>query len=181
MKIKKSYMIWGGAILYLVICWIVGQFLHGGKAGENALQEQNGQADSEWSVTYEGSKQTDDNPWGMTAGTIEWEGEDYIFLTPNTSAILSNLPTSGEIELTYRIHPWVSEGSDGVGLVITVMDETGTDINSEEFMVGADDILESKVLDMSAYTGGSRIRLSCNNGEHDDDSADWVIAQILLH
>ena len=58
---------------------------------------------------------TDQIPWGFTAGEIELEdGTSALLLTPGTYVTLK-----GATEIEYSIHPWMAQISDGALLLIS--------------------------------------------------------------
>lgn len=133
----------------------------------------------EWgsgNISFEGSKETSDNPWGTTAGVIEMEEGKCILLTPNTSFSIRQLKDAGKFNFSYEIHPWVRENSDGAGILIWIMDEEDTILHEEVIKVDKEEEWKIFELDLTQYDGASQIKVLCNNGGGNDDG-DWVIVK----
>lgn len=166
-----------GAVVYLGACYGIGQYFHGGtnepQTAASAAAAAPGQSTA---VIYEGTAETTDNPWGVTAGTIELEDEgSCIFLTPNTAALLQMPDDTNEISLTYRIHPWVSGSSDGAGLLIWYLDAENELLGEDTLSVNAEEDWQEASLDL--YAGTQKIKILCNNGGKNDDCGDWVLVK----
>jgi len=191
-KLRKPLAICLGITVYLVGCWYIGQRLHpdteGVEQGQSVQAEQQempASADDTAAdenridldkVEYEGSVATEDNPWGITAGTIDLEDRGKsIFLTPNTAVVLDNVGQTEELSFSYEIHPWMKENSDGAGLVIWLMAAEGSIIKEEEITVNASDDIKEFKLDLTQYEDATRIKMLCNNGFNHNDSGDWVV------
>lgn len=190
LKMKKSWTISLAVILSLGACWFVGQQINpDGGLKETPEQESSQPVEQEMSqsplgetainldsIIYEGSIATDGNPWKTTAGTIDLEDRGKsIFLTPNTTALLSNVSEMNEIAFSYEIHPWVKESSDGAGLVIWLMDAQNNIIHEEEIVISASDDMKEFRIDLTQYEGVTKIKFLCNNGTNENDSGDWVV------
>lgn len=186
---KKSFTIAVSVVVSLGLCWYIGQQTH----KENSYESQNmdgiieSSEDSEenlskqfdfWDdIYFEGNRETADNPWNMTAGKFEMEGEgECILLTPNT-AVQINDPggRNGEINFMYQIHPWVKDASDGAGLLLWVLDKKDEILYAEEITINAGEDWKEYKLDLTQYEGATSVKIFCNNGVSEDDSGDWVI------
>ena len=179
-KMKKTLTILVAITIYLTACWFIGQRLHPDAEAQNNQAAAQGTTDGTSidlsAVIYEGSAVTEDNPWKTTAGTIDLEDRGKsIFLTPNTTALLSNVSEMNEIAFSYEIHPWVKESSDGAGLVIWLMDAQNNIIHEEEIVISASDDMKEFKIDLTQYKGVTKIKFLCNNGTNENDSGDWVV------
>lgn len=129
------------------------------------------------SAVFKGNDKTDNNPWGFLAGMIE--SEDYglcVFLTPNTSAAFA-APVSSKIVLEYRIHPWISDLSDGAGLLIWIVDAEDNILSENEISVDPASEWQTLTVDLSSHENAAGFKLLCNNGANDNDDGDWVIVR----
>ena len=118
-------------------------------------------------------------PGGVTAGVIETDEEGKcIFLTPNTAVSFSDIGLD-EVAFAYRIHPWVQADSDGAGLDVMLYRKDGEELFWEEIAVEADNAWMEYELDLRDYADISELRVSCNNGGHNDDVCDWVVIKYV--
>lgn len=130
----------------------------------------------EYQISVDGNVDTDDNPWGHTAGLISVEGVgECVLLTPNTSLEIANVSQKSMISLQAKIHPWVSENSDGAGLEVWIMNDSEDILYQSTVDIGNEDSWKDIHYSLADIEGASRIRFLCNNGTQNDDSADWVI------
>ena len=194
-------IILAAVVVSLSVCWGIGQALHKEEAGdsvENQNIEDNQMeavtnvdvetADSENSeklasfadsIVFEGDKETSDNPWNITAGIIDVDDEkECIFLTPNTAANITGLESVNELEISYMLHPWVKEDSDGAGIIVSVFDKDNILLHEDNITVDADDDWKNYRLDKEQCKNANAFKLSCNNGGNNDDKCDWVIVKI---
>lgn len=166
-------------------CYLIGQYRYPDR-GEQLVQAEQTQDEnvnqsvwSEFDLEFEGSEKTSDNPWGYTTGIIDTDfAGECILLNPNTSVTLNIPENLDSLNLAFKIHPWVAESSDGAGIIVQYLDlnqnivkEICLDvINGEEwFSYSIESIDEND----------TNVRLTCNNGKNNNDTADWVI--IALH
>lgn len=170
-KIKKMMLItiilWG--------CWCIGQYRltkNGGKV-DGAVSESNFGI---WNTAiFDGNQKTDDTPWNITAGWVEMEnGEESILLMPNT-AVTFELADNESFSFLYQIHPWVKEGSDGAGLVFQGYNAERNVVYEDEIAIDNRGDWLGYVFDRKAFPEIVSVKLSCNNGNNDDDNCDWVI------
>lgn len=127
-------------------------------------------------VEYEGSVETTDNPYGYTAGNILLNDTDNcILLTPNTGAHIKIEGKIQELSFHYQIHPWVKDLSDGLGIVIWIMDENDEILDTIEIDVPKEGDELDKSLDLSEHDNASKFKIMCNNGKNNDDSGDWLV------
>lgn len=191
---KKSFTIAASVIVSLGLCWYIGQQTH----KENSYEVHNtdesieiedssgediaSQSDFWDNISFEGDKETSDNPWNMTAGKFEMEGEgDCILLTPNTAVQIDNLSnSSSEFSFVYQIHPWVKTASDGAGLLLWVLNEKGSILYEEEINIDKNDDWKEYRLNLGQYEGVDSVKIFCNNGVNEDDSGDWVILKFRV-
>ncbi len=141
------------------------------------------QKSSIWNyISYEGHVETTDNPWGVTAGTFDMEGEGTCaFLTPNTAIILNNVNATGNLNFSYKIHPWMQETSDGVGFIIWLLDENDTILSTSDFYVTSENEWVECQMDIASYPSVSKVKILCNNGKNGDDSGDWLIIRNIVY
>lgn len=159
---KKGLIKCVSIILFLIICWKIGQVRNEKNSSsnidsnftqnmeqivitssidnlENIEEKENNQADvvieNTWIeefLEFEGNVSTQDNPWDTMAGYIIVEEENYIFLTPNTSVYFNNVDMNNELEFSYGIYSGMREYSDGAGLLIWVLDEEELFVSNEK-------------------------------------------------
>lgn len=127
------------------------------------------------SVTFEGVKATEDIPWKYTAGIFDMDFGKSILLTPNTSVELGNMGDSCSWSFQYRIHPWVSENSDGAGLIIWILDSEGNILSADEVQISNSNDWQDYQVDFSSFERASQVKILCNNGLFNNDECDWVI------
>lgn len=177
-KNSKKWVLALGVILFGILCFGIGwgcnTLLHK-TAKESEIPSPTYSFAPFSSVTFEGSQETADIPWGYTAGIIEDEQEECILLTPNTAVNLSGDTLPSTWTFRYRIHPWVDAMSDGAGLVIWVLDETDNILYSEEISVKTGGQWQDYSIDLHFWDNASKVKILCNNGPADNDECDWVI------
>ncbi len=179
-------MILGFSIVWLVGCWWIGQqrnirnFSKDVPIDQFSDSSMNNKSQRYDSVQFEGKQEGADNPWNMTAGIFEMEGEgECIFLTPNTAALLEEIENMSFFSFCCEIHPWVRESSDGAGLVIWIMDREDTILHQEDIIIDREENWKTIQLDLSLYSEAKKIKIFCNNGGNGDDSGDWVVLKLL--
>lgn len=182
---KKSIKLLLIAVIYLSVCYGVGQYRNLLKEGADATESNT--ADSEnaansgetemWdSISFEGVKETTDTPWNFNAGIFDMEGEGAcILLTPNTAVTVANLEDIDSLSFRYEIHPWVKDASDGAGLLIWILDVDENIIDEFTAEVKCNNEWQNYELDLDKYENAESVKIQCNNGENGDDSGDWVV------
>jgi hypothetical protein len=179
---KKSIKLVAAAVVYLGVCYGIGQYRVSQK---NTVEADTAEAPSESETTqntgweqlsFEGAAATDDTPWNITAGTFEMDDEgECILLTPNTAVELSDVERVSELSFSYEIHPWVSESSDGAGLILWCLDEKDNILFEDSIVVDSEAQWQEYTLNLSEIENTSKVKIVCNNGENDDDVCDWVV------
>lgn len=192
---KKYVMLSVSLIVFLVICWGIGRAWHRvdltdspdttptseSVTADNRDEQTDDNADAILlkSAIFENAVEISDNPWGVTAGVIETDEEGKcIFLTPNTAVSFSDIGLD-EVAFAYRIHPWVQADSDGAGLDVMLYRKDGEELFREEIAVEADNAWMEYELDLRDYADIGELRVSCNNGGHNDDVCDWVVIKYV--
>lgn len=108
------------------------------------------------SLSLDGYAEVDNsvNPYEKTIAHINDESVgDAIFMTAGTGfSTRYQCHENDTLVIRYRIHPWMSEVSDGMKLQISITDESGELINENIEMSPADDFLE-KEIDLSVCAG----------------------------
>ena len=125
MKMKRI-LIAATLLLGLVLAFLVGQHVVApirnkalGQKNENP--EETAGAEQEYMLEWENQKETEENPWGTTAGIIETEtGTKAALLTPGTGLRVTQSVEEDVIAVRYYIHPWVAELSDGLSFSCSV-------------------------------------------------------------
>lgn len=142
------------------------------------IQNQNGNVLLHWNdfdIQFKNVNSSMDNPWGFNAGIID--DNEYIFLTPNTNVHFFNVSKSmlnEGFELYFEIHPWVSESSDGAGIIVWYLAEDNSIVEKDEFLVDSSASWQKHVIKCTAENVVG-VQILCNNGQNDNDDADWVI------
>ncbi len=186
---KKSVKLVIAAIASLSLCWFVGQQIkmvnlqpeeEAQMSPELPAETENTDVLAQYSlfddIDFEGAREIADNPWGSTAGLYEMEDMGQcIFLTPNTSVLLNGLTEDSQLILQYKIHPWVSENSDGAGIIVHVLSDDEIVLYENQFLISNTAEWQLLELDLKEYTDAEMVRISVNNGNNGDDSGDWVI------
>lgn len=134
----------------------------------------------EWgsfNLVFEKSDKTADNPWGFTAGVIDVDDEKCVLLTPNTDVVMYPTKEASTCKINAYIHPWVSDSSDGAGLVIWYLDENDEILGQEEYTVDVNGVKTEIKLDLNSYQGTNHLKILCNNGGNNNDSGDWVVTE----
>lgn len=181
---KKKYILAIAVVASLGLCWAIGQYTHRDVKQEN--QNITGEAESVtdenagntlWdTAVFEGNVETTDNPWNMTVGWFDMEGEGKcILLNPNTAVVLDNIDQMEEINFSYEIHPWVRESSDGAGLLIWVLNKENDIIYEESIAVNNAEEWQEFKLDITPYEDKKKLKVFCNNGVAEEDNGDWVV------
>ncbi|SFU85164.1 hypothetical protein [Butyrivibrio sp. M55] len=130
-----------------------------------------------YEIVFDKRNKTKDNPWGYTVGKIDDEvcGES-ILLTPNTSFTIKNIKED-EIALKVKIHPWVSDKSDGIGIDVWFMNETGEVLGKDTLDIDNSAKWHNIKYQLGKYDSASQIKILCNNGKNNDDVCDWLIVK----
>lgn len=168
-----------GIVVWLVGCYVIGQTLHKNDVAQ--VQPQGEETQTEASgieeVTFDNVRDTEDNPWGYTAGKIILEDEtEAIFLTPGTSVFFDgSIPEEG-LKLGVSVHPWVADSSDGLGIMIDYY-------NGDNRLNNTDYFVESKgelgiTLNKADYPDVTRIVITCNAGKNGNDDCDWAVIKL---
>lgn len=148
------------------------------------LSDETAAITEEWetyNIQINDAVETDENPWGFTAGIIDVdEYGKAVLLNPNTSFTIVDLEDSENVEIEARIHPWVAEYSDGVGIVVWYLDAEGNIVEEQELQMDSEKTTNI-FIDMSQHDGVSQIKFLCNNGTNNDDSCDWLIFSSVQH
>lgn len=130
-----------------------------------------------------GANKTSDNPWGITAGEFDMEDVGRcVLLTPGTSmSFRIKKENSDNLKLSWMIHPWVSEKSDGVGIEVEVYESGAeTPVISKGFLTAVTDDFVNESIDISALESDEiKIVLKCNSGENDNEDADWLVVHAI--
>lgn len=195
------------ALVWLGGCYLIGQYRYPDKGGqivqtelareeidstdqnqsEQELNEQDQPIQqenekqlswSEFDLVFEGNEQPTDNPWGYAAGVIDTDfAGECILLNPNTAVTVTLPENLSSLKLSFVIHPWVVESSDGAGIVVLFLDSE-------------DNVLEQRIVDIiagSEWQGHSfaissndivAAKFVCNGGNNNDEIADWVLIRI---
>lgn len=193
-KHKKAYTIGIIFVLSMLICFGIGQkiVLPRTEAKRQLIEKASSEEKKKESnksnyislveqfdsLLLTGYKDTEDNPWSFTIGKIEMDSiENCILMTPNTGM---EIPVNGEgsVKLTFdvRIHPWVSESSDGAGLVVQTYDIEGTILNEERIDISNQE--EFKMVELAIKSMNNKstiIKILADNGKKDNDTCDWIV------
>lgn len=116
---KKKIIGFVTPVVWLAVCYFIGQHvtLPGRSVPLGAVQvEAVAVKVPELRVAFHGAREVDKDeiPWGISAGEIELEdGTAAWLLTPDTS-----MTVEGAGKLTYSIHPWMAQISDGARLLV---------------------------------------------------------------
>lgn len=187
MKVIKRFWAPIFIVCFLLLGYVIGQVRNSIKAegpstevsdGNEVGTESNIDTGNEWNsinLVFENSNTTTDNPWGYTAGLIDVDERSCVLLTPNTDVIMYPKEDRDSFGFDTYIHPWVSDSSDGAGLVIWYLDENDALLGQEEISVAADGEKTGIGLNTDRFHGTNHFKILCNNGGNDDDSGDWVI------
>ena len=180
MKVIKKFWAPIFIIGFLFLGYVIGQIRNSIIAGQGQQMGVLTDLDDEWSsfsLIFENSEEASDNPWGYTAGLINIDDNRCVFLTPNTGVVMYPKELGNASVLQSYIHPWVSDLSDGAGLVIWYLDENDEILGQEEVSIGADTETTEMVIDLGRFQGTNHFKILCNNGGK-DDSGDWVIIAV---
>lgn len=179
---KKHITILGLIILWLGGCWLIGHQRNIRNYSDNIETESlqndflNYERDLLSNISFEGNRETTDNPWNMTAGKFEMEGEgSCIFLTPNTAVIFDGIEQLTSFSFRYEIHPWVRESSDGAGFLVWVLDGENSVLYQEEILVSSEEEWNEYQINLENYQNVEKVKVLCNNGVNNNDNADWLI------
>lgn len=167
-----------GLVLILFGAYIIGQqvVLPLRQINSSNNFDENSVSWGNYEIRIEGSNQTEDNPWGFTAGIIDMESiGDCVLLTPNTSLVLENISSKEVIFIELTIHPWVKELSDGAGILVRFKDIEENVIGEDDIHIGNEESWITLEYNMEQFPNINSIELLCNNGLLDDDTADWVV------
>ena len=176
-------------VLSIIICLLIGDYVYKNSTtneeNEKAVLESTSVEEPEKHVSeetmesksidysFEEATDTEDNPWGKTAGVFEMEElGNCILLTPNTNIVLQGMEQLESFSFEYIIHPWVRESSDGAGLLVWLMDEDDNIISEESLEISSTEEWKQVAYDLDNV---AKIKILCNNGNNGDDSGDWVV------
>lgn len=180
MPVAKRYRWKSGTVLLL---GVMSTLLYGcGKNHDTADLSSSLLNWEDYDIYIEGSSETDENPWGYSAGIIEVNDiGSCILLTPNTSFEIDNISNEGVVSLQAEIHPWVSASSDGAGIDVWIMNDSNDILQQDSILIGNEMSWIDIQYSFSGLENASKIKFLCNNGDGDDDSADWVIFRNSNH
>ncbi len=188
---KKGIKLAIAAVSALGLCWFAGQQMKQARqeTGMPVEQERELSADSgtgtseqqEWSLRDHvdgaqimGLVESEDYPYGYNVGAIEDEAVGRaVLLTPGTAIAWEGV-ISGEavLELTYGIHPWVAEESDGAVLNIDISADSGV----RNYVYNVETAFQEESLPLKDFAGEEvLVEVSVSNQEGKDDSCDWVV------
>ena len=123
---------------------------------------------------FSGANKTDDNPWNTTAGIITLDdGGEAVFLTPETQYEI-RIENEKSIRFEYMLYDQVRDASDGAALVVEYLNEKDEEVHQEVLDITKDDVWLTYHDELDNI---SKVRISCGNGDHGDDTADWVIVR----
>ena len=127
-----------------------------------------------------------DTPWGSN---IELLGDDYpehgLFMMPGTSVGYTvQVPEGAKLLLSAKIYEAMAETgiSDGITLVIEVIQDGASLISYEPILVTGDGKITSSEVDFTEWQGRAvQIKIHCYDGGKDDANGDWgVIKELQL-
>lgn len=196
---NENKLVWGiGAIILLVYLFVAIPYVYWQDAQDTRVEKETAEtiatsdtADSSVSgekidlntVQFAGSKATEENPWGTTAGLIQIEDiGECIFLTPNTSAEIElENPEGKSIAFKYEIYSQVRDASDGADIFVEVFvnGEKEASVSKTFAVTTESDWAEAVVTVDEEEIENIRVKISCGNGEKDNDDADWVVIKNL--
>lgn len=174
------------ALMVLVLCYVIGQTVVKPSREDGEVSQTERETDSYYSFFHKGDElklvgyaETTDMPGGKTVGLVEDDVYDaWILMTPHTSVeagvVLDD--ASRTLSFTYVIHKNVSELSDGMSLLVEVVNADTSDVwYSQQLTVdSAEKVCD---IDLSEYRNKNvTIRLSAV--EHtEDETGDWLVIQ----
>lgn len=134
-------------------------------------------------ISLGGRESSGDYPYGYNVGKIHDEAVgDAVLLTPGTSVTVERYQVAGgeSLSVTYGIHPWVAQKSDGAQLVIEVLKDTG---EREEYVYAADGQFRTNELMLDSYRGECiSISFQVRNENGKDEQCDWIILKdVFIH
>lgn len=122
-----------------------------------------------------------DTPWKISAGVIDFEGNESILLLAESEITLDFQGTISELKYAVRIHPWVSENSDGAGFCVKVLNKKNNTIVSE-VQVNVDngaELLESSIAINADEESEYKLFITGNMGNTDTAMCDWLLFEKL--
>lgn len=131
-----------------------------------------------------GAMETDANPWNVTIGLIEENGENYVLMVPGTALSLKDINEYDSFEFKYRLYLSSANGademevqSDGAGLSVIYYDEEGQVMREDAIFIDSHADEHSYVtIPQTAFSSYVRsIEIQCNSGYNGDGILDWVI------
>lgn len=177
---KKSLKLITIAVLSLCLCWFIGQQLKQARTDNMPEQQAKNEIwnlfdhmDSDETILY-GRTESTDYPFGYNLGFIEDEEVGRsVLLTPDTKLTANcTIQEAASLELSFQIHPWVSDDSDGALLHITVTSMS----KNQEFVYEAEKTLYTQVLSLSEFGAGNlQFEFTVTNEAGKNENCDWVI------
>lgn len=166
------------AVLFLVICYIIGQTLVGSKSIEkNKKDVYYDYVQKEEQLVYEGDKVVTDAPGGKTVGLVEDDTYgQYYLMTPNTS-IRAGIIVDAEphtLRFQYMIHENVSNISDGMILRVMVIKEGTEDILYDE-TINVDEKEKEFKLDLSTWKEQNIYIVFSAASMTENQDGDWMV------
>lgn len=177
MKRRIGYIVFGIALACIIIA-MVGRGIRI-KDGFNVVSDF-----AQFEV--EGAAGTDANPWNMTIGLIEENGEQYVFMVPGTALILEGIREYHSFQFEYQLYFNSTNGmdemdvqSDGAGLSVIYYNKEGQVMCEDMIFIdshaGGHSYVTLPETALSSYI--SSIEIRCNSGYYGDGILDWVLLQ----
>ncbi len=139
------------------------------------------ESQEEWGnakIRFEGVRDTDLNPWGVTAGLICEDNQKYALLNP-FSAMSIEFDQETQETIRARIYPEVAEFSDGAVLRVVIRDENEKVLSEYECKLSNESEWTTVFSDMIETDNRVTVDITCLNEEGGSDSCDWVIVECI--
>lgn len=126
-------------------------------------------------VSIEGKIDTTEYPYGYNVGAIlDDKIGEAILITPGTSIEIKdyNVQENDDLYLSYAIHPWVSEKSDGSLLKLNITSKH----DNQEYVFEVGEKTEQNKINLEMfYDTKVDITVSIDKLENQDEICDWVV------
>lgn len=129
-------------------------------------------------LVYFGRTETDDTPWGYSAGIFQMENTvPFLLLLPGNAAEATiNINPKAVLNIQAEIYPQVTEGSDGMGYILQIREKNSAVILYEkEWIITNNQGKKEVSLPLDDFAGKECvIKIEATGGKGSNANCDWL-------